>query len=273
MLKDACTQAVVSHISCQSYLKTVAVTCSSCMHTLSGHTSRAEQSVMSQLAVLLRNAHAIAKAGRPFTDMEWMCALDEKKGLDVGALYSTDKHSSTILQKSSGWAATKASVKQLLPIMVDGKTDSSVSDVEIISIRYTSTLLAQILLLAYIHRQAVKGVISVHFPAYVNGTADHILNATVLALEKGLQMTKQTTFTKLVGFGSDGASVMTGCKSGVSTRPSEERTTTVVHTALHGTSTGTPHGVQGNTLLEQIVLCSPLQSCYLPFIISTIPAH
>eukprot|EP00731_Ephydatia_muelleri_P008522 Em0004g860a len=31
-------------------------------------------------------------------------------------------------------------------------------------------------------------------------------------------MTKQTIFTKPVGFGSDGASVMTGCKSGVSTR-------------------------------------------------------
>ena len=31
-------------------------------------------------------------------------------------------------------------------------------------------------------------------------------------------MTKQTIFIKLVGFGSDGASVMTGCKSGVSTR-------------------------------------------------------
>ena len=57
------------------------------MHTLSGHTSRAEQAVMSPLAVLFRNAHAITKAGRPFTDMEWMCALDEKKGLDVGELY------------------------------------------------------------------------------------------------------------------------------------------------------------------------------------------
>ena len=54
--------------------------------------------------------------------------------------------------------------------MVDGTTDSSVSDAEIIYIRYTSTLLAQILLLAYMHRQAVKGVVSVHFLAYVNIT-------------------------------------------------------------------------------------------------------
>ena len=81
----------------------------SCMHTLSGHTSRAEQSVMSRLAVLFRHAHAIAKAGRPFSDMEWMCALDEKKGLDVGALYRTDKKCcESILQKSSGWVCNKS---------------------------------------------------------------------------------------------------------------------------------------------------------------------
>ena len=197
----------------------------SCMHTLSGHTSRAEQSVMSRLAVLFRNAHAIAKAGRPFTDMEWMCALDEKKGLDVGALYRTDKKCCEfihyIAEEQRVGLQQKLQSNNFFSIMVDGTTDSSVSDAEIIYIRYTSTLLAQILLLAYMHRQAVKGVVSVHFLAYVNitrGTADHILNAIVLALEKGLQMTKQTIFTKLVGFGSDGASVMTGCKSGVSTR-------------------------------------------------------
>ena len=53
----------------------------SCMHVLSGRTSTAEQAQMSQVALLFRNAHAIAKAGRPFADMEWMCALDEKKAL------------------------------------------------------------------------------------------------------------------------------------------------------------------------------------------------
>ncbi|KAL5496790.1 hypothetical protein EMCRGX_G013148 [Ephydatia muelleri] len=141
---------------------------------------------MSRLAVLFRNAHAIAKAGRPFSDMEWMCALDEKK------------------EEQRVGLQQKLQSNNFFSIMVDGTTDSSVSDAEIIYIR-----------------QAVKGVVSVHFLAYVNitrGTADHILNAIVLALEKGLQMTKQTIFTKPVGCGSDGASVMTGCKSGVSTR-------------------------------------------------------
>ena len=54
---------------------------------------------------VLDNAHAIAKAGRPFCDKEWMCALDEK-GLDVGASCRTDKKCCefiTALQKSSWW--------------------------------------------------------------------------------------------------------------------------------------------------------------------------
>ena len=67
----------------------------SCMHVLS---STAEQAQVSQLALLFRNAHAIAKAGRPFTDMEWMCALDEKKGLDVGMSYRTDKKCCEFIQ-------------------------------------------------------------------------------------------------------------------------------------------------------------------------------
>ena len=61
---------------------------------------------MQRLALLFRNAHAIAKAGgRPFSDMEWMCAPDEKKGLDVGASYRTDKKCCefTALRKSRGW--------------------------------------------------------------------------------------------------------------------------------------------------------------------------
>ena len=55
------------------------------MSTISGH-------------VLFRNAHAYAKAGRPFTDMEWMCALDEKKGLDMGMSYRTDKKCCEFIQ-------------------------------------------------------------------------------------------------------------------------------------------------------------------------------
>ena len=68
-----------------------------CTDVLSGHTSIAELAQVSELALLFRNAHAIAKAGRPFFDMQWMCALDEK-GLDVGMSYRTDKKCSEFIQ-------------------------------------------------------------------------------------------------------------------------------------------------------------------------------
>eukprot|EP00731_Ephydatia_muelleri_P022417 Em0014g1008a len=168
---------------------------------------------MQRLALLFRNAHAIAKAGRPFSDMEWMCALDEKKGLDVGASYRTDKKCCEFIhciaeEQRLGLQAQIQS-NNFFSVMMDGTTDSSVSDAEIIYIR-----------------QGVKGVVAVNFLAYVNisrGTADHICTALVQALESNLQMTKETIFSKLVGFGSDGASVMTGCKSGVSTRLKREQ--------------------------------------------------
>jgi len=100
---------------------------------------------MQQLALLFRNAHAIAKAGRPFSDMEWMCALDEKKGLDVGASYRTDKkccefiHCIAEEQRLSLQAQIQSN--NFFSVMMDGTTDSSVSDAEIIYIRYTGTLL------------------------------------------------------------------------------------------------------------------------------------
>eukprot|EP00731_Ephydatia_muelleri_P024183 Em0016g454a len=84
---------------------------------------------MSRLAVLFRNAHAIAKAGRPFTDMEWMCALDEKKGLDVGAFYKTDKKCCEfihyIAEEQRVGLQQKLQSNNFFSIMVDGTTDSS----------------------------------------------------------------------------------------------------------------------------------------------------
>ncbi|XP_061910697.1 zinc finger protein 862-like [Entelurus aequoreus] len=40
-----------------------------------------------KMKLLFRNAHAIAKKGRPITDYVWQCSLDEKKGLSVGKTY------------------------------------------------------------------------------------------------------------------------------------------------------------------------------------------
>ena len=95
---------------------------------------------MQQLALLFRNAHATAKAGRPFSDVEWMCALDEK-GLDVGASYRTDKKCCEFIhciaeEQRLGLQAQIQSNNFFSVVMMDGTTGSSVSDAEIIYIRY-----------------------------------------------------------------------------------------------------------------------------------------
>jgi hypothetical protein len=44
-----------------------------------------------RLSILFWSIHAIAKQCRPFTVYVWQCKLDEKKGLDIGATYRTNK--------------------------------------------------------------------------------------------------------------------------------------------------------------------------------------
>ena len=43
--------------------------------------------VFSRMKNLFRNAHALIKHKRPFTDFLWLCELDEVKGVDVGKTY------------------------------------------------------------------------------------------------------------------------------------------------------------------------------------------
>ena len=47
--------------------------------------------VVNRLKHLFRNAHALAKKGRPYADYEWMCNLDEAKGVDIGKTYRNRK--------------------------------------------------------------------------------------------------------------------------------------------------------------------------------------
>ena len=82
-----------------------------CTDVLSGHTSTAELAQVSQLALLFRNAHAIAKAGRPFSDMQWM------KGLDVGMSYRTDLKRSRENLPSQWSGSYRQGLKKLLAMV------------------------------------------------------------------------------------------------------------------------------------------------------------
>ena len=38
------------------------------------------QKTIEQMKILFTSAHAVAKHGRPFSDFQWLCSLDEAKG-------------------------------------------------------------------------------------------------------------------------------------------------------------------------------------------------
>ena len=96
-------------------------------------------------------------------------------------------------------------------------------------------------------------MVAVNFLAYVNigrGTAQNISNAIIQALETNLHLTRQTIFTKLVGFGSDGASVMTGCKSGVGTLLKKEQPLLfTLHCMAHRLELGSKGITEANTFM------------------------
>ena len=48
--------------------------------------------VAARVNLLIRNAHAVAKHGRPYTDFTWMATLDGRKGLDIGVTYLTPRY-------------------------------------------------------------------------------------------------------------------------------------------------------------------------------------
>ena len=155
-----------------------------------------------RLCRLFRSCHALAKHARPYTDYFWMCDLDEKKGLDVGTSYRNDKQANEFTHHIAEVAREKirdaAQTAKFLAVISDGTTDSAALEAEMVYLRH-----------------AHRGTIAVNFAGYVNverANAPVILGAITTAVTRlGVTDWHQ----KLVGFGSDGASVMVGKNNGV----------------------------------------------------------
>ena len=116
----------------------------SCMHVLSGHTSTAEQAQVSQLALQFQNAPVIDSLQRlDDHSLTWNgCAiLMRRRALMwecLTGLTRSAASSSSTLQKSSRPVYRQVfSLETFFSVMVDGTTDSSVTEAEIIYIRYT----------------------------------------------------------------------------------------------------------------------------------------
>ena len=97
------------------------------------------EEAVAKLKILFSTAHALAKHCRPFTDYKWMCALDEKKGLDIGQTYRSDvkcrEFVDAIAEVERKQLETAVQQSKFLAIMCDEATDAAVMEQLIIYIR------------------------------------------------------------------------------------------------------------------------------------------
>ena len=158
--------------------------------------------VLEKMTYLFRNAHAIAKKCRPYTDFKWQCELDEQKGIDIGNTYRNDKEAAVFVQYIAEIERRKIREKishsTFLSLISDGSTDSSIKETEILYIRSVE-----------------QGVVSTSFVGVKHvpkADADHITEATLVLLRDSFGTIWQE---KIVAVATDGAAVMTGKKNGV----------------------------------------------------------
>uniref|UniRef100_A0A674HYF3 Sperm flagellar 2 n=1 Tax=Terrapene triunguis TaxID=2587831 RepID=A0A674HYF3_9SAUR len=189
----------------------------SCMEAASnatGDQASTEQMLKSMSKVTLgrienifRTCHAIAKCGRPFTDLDWMCKLDDMKGVDIGYMFRNDKSARTFIHYIA--EVERRALKEKLEkckffsLISDGVADNAIKEGAVVYIRFAFE--------GKVHCQIV-GVQSVD-----KSDASTIKNAIVKTLQINLQvnLSSQDWSRKLVGFGSDGADVMVGENNGV----------------------------------------------------------
>ncbi|XP_061213938.1 sperm flagellar protein 2 isoform X7 [Neopsephotus bourkii] len=189
-------------------------TCMEAATTASPHTDSAEQMLKCMNSITLgrvenifRTCHAIAKSGHPFTDLDWMCKLDDMKGVDIGSVFRNDKSARMfihfIAEVERRALKEKLEKCKFFSVISDGVTDSILKKAAVVYVRFANE--------GKVHCQIV-GVQPVH-----KTDASTIKNAIEQTLQINLQLSlaSQDWSRKLVGFGSDGTGVMVGENSGV----------------------------------------------------------
>lgn len=154
------------------------------------------------LRVLFRNAHAIAKCNRPFTDYQWLTRLDKAKGLDVGDTYMTDQACADIVDNighvTYDHVLADVASSNFFSLMMDGTTDVASIEQESLFVRMVK-----------------GGVVNTKFLKLFEpeGTTGEDLFNVIKEMLREIEEA-QANLAKLVGFTSDGSGNMLGKNKG-----------------------------------------------------------
>nr|XP_008114323.1 PREDICTED: E3 SUMO-protein ligase KIAA1586 [Anolis carolinensis] len=165
------------------------------------------KTTLGRIENLFRTCHAIAKTGRPFTDLDWICQLDDMKGVDIGSIFRNDKTARIfihfIAEVERRTLKEKLEKCKFFSLISDSVTDSANKEAALVYVRFAKQ--------GKIHCQIV-GVQSLE-----RCDASTVKNAIMKLLQTNLQLNlpSQDWAKKLVGFGSDGGDIMVGQNNGV----------------------------------------------------------
>jgi len=171
------------------------------------YVTKLDISAQTKMQHLFNTAFCVAKEALPFKSFEWLCNLQTKNGLDLGNSYINDKGCKSMIQSISALQTdnNKKSVlkARFISVLADGSTDSSITEQEVVYIRFVgedghpNTMFADLVPLQ-----------SATSPGVLQG-----IDKGLAAVGISLDIQKE----KLIGCNFDGASIMMGSKSGVST--------------------------------------------------------
>ncbi|KAM6470186.1 zinc finger protein 862-like [Liasis olivaceus] len=160
------------------------------------------KTTLGRIENLFRTCHAIAKTGRPFTDLDWISKLDDMKGVDIGSIFRNDKAARIfihfIAEVERRALKEKLEKCKFFSLISDGITDNATTEAALVYIRFAHQ--------GKVHCQIV-GIQSVDMY-----DASAVKNAILKTLQSNLQVNLPTHdwARKLVGFGSDGRDIMIG---------------------------------------------------------------
>ncbi|PIK53263.1 putative zinc finger protein [Apostichopus japonicus] len=169
------------------------------------------QTVINRLEVMFRTCHFLAKKARPFADFVEQCDLDEAKGVDVGQTYRTEpkcrEFTDAISEIQRQNLEKEISDSKFFSVMCDEATDAAVVEQIILFVSNYGKVTTRFLSIQKLER----------------ATAANCYGEIIAALHEYCGIQEPELWSKLVGFGSDGASVMTGRRSGVGARMKEHQ--------------------------------------------------
>ena len=150
-------------------------------------------------------ARAVAKHKKSISGYNWLCDLDEAKGLTLGRTYRNINACTSFIKYIATTAkdqvADEIKKTKFVSVTSDGATDASIMEQEIVFVHYSSK------------GEPVAKFAGLRQPVSPDVTS--LFQAIMEALED-VGLNKEELEKKLVEFGCDGASVMGGKKGGVS---------------------------------------------------------